>query len=246
MRKVTLTDRLRYWFDNTMAKGTPALVAWLVSAAVAIVALMVLVQQGPATFESIDPDLVCEGRDPEICLGPGYAKYYEEVRQMLPPYLEVLDEARLPVPNRFEQGRPGTPAVRITLNEIMPPAVEAWGVGSTVDLDPVLPHTDVLYLLRVQRERMTRHFFPTTREYARLWGVDTIRFDRLREDAIVMHPGPMNRGVEISRDVADGDRSVITDQVTNGIAVRMALLYLMLGGGDAQPGEDIPVEEVVA
>jgi aspartate carbamoyltransferase catalytic subunit len=129
---------------------------------------------------------------------------------------------------------------------LLPPAVDTWGVRSTVDLDAVLPHLDVLYLLRVQRERMTDHFFPTTREYTRLWGVDAARFARLPDEAIVMHPGPMNRGVEISRDVADGERSVITDQVTNGIAVRMALLYLMLGGGDGTPPAEIPVEEVVA
>jgi aspartate carbamoyltransferase catalytic subunit len=126
---------------------------------------------------------------------------------------------------------------------LLPPAVETWGARSTVDLDSVLPDVDVLYMLRVQRERMTRHFFPTTREYARLWGVDPARLASLKEGAIVMHPGPMNRGVEISPDVADSVNSVITDQVTNGIAVRMALLYLMLGGRE---NTEIPLEEVTA
>jgi aspartate carbamoyltransferase catalytic subunit len=88
----------------------------------------------------------------------------------------------------------------------------------------------VLYLLRVQRERMHRAFFPSSREYGRFWGVNGARLAKLPEHAIVMHPGPMNRGLEISGDVADSERAVITDQVTNGIAVRMACLYLLLGG----------------
>ncbi len=113
---------------------------------------------------------------------------------------------------------------------LLPPAVEAWGVEVARDLDDVLPETDVLYLLRVQRERMHRAFFPTTREYARFWGVDARRLALLPDAALVMHPGPMNRGVEITGDVADSDRAVITEQVTNGIAVRMAVLYLLLAG----------------
>ncbi len=125
---------------------------------------------------------------------------------------------------------------------LMPPVVESWGVRATSDLDAVIGDLDVLYLLRVQRERMTSHFFPTTREYSRIWGVSAERLAALPETAIVMHPGPMNRGVEIAPDVADSDRAVITDQVTNGIAVRMALLYLMLGGADAPP----PPEAVAA
>ncbi|MDQ3974312.1 MAG: aspartate carbamoyltransferase catalytic subunit [Actinomycetota bacterium] len=109
-------------------------------------------------------------------------------------------------------------------------SVETWGAAFSHDLDAVLPKTDVLYLLRVQRERMAQQFFPTIREYARLWGVDRDRLARLPEEAIVMHPGPMNRGVEISADAADAANSVITEQVANGIAVRMSCLYLMLGG----------------
>jgi aspartate carbamoyltransferase catalytic subunit len=101
------------------------------------------------------------------------------------------------------------------------------------DLDAALPKADVLYVLRVQSERMLRQFFPSTREYARIWGVDADRLARLPEGAIVMHPGPMNRGVEITADVADVHADVIADQVTNGIAVRMACLYLLLGGEDA-------------
>jgi aspartate carbamoyltransferase catalytic subunit len=113
---------------------------------------------------------------------------------------------------------------------LLPPRPESWGAAISHDIDAVVPSTDVMYLLRVQRERMAEQFFPSSREYARLWGMDPRRLARLPDKAIVMHPGPMNRGVELTADVADADSAVITDQVTNGIAVRMACLYLMLGG----------------
>ncbi len=100
------------------------------------------------------------------------------------------------------------------------------------DLDDALPDSDVVYMLRVQRERMHRAFFPSTREYARLYGLDAQRLERLPDHAIVMHPGPMNRGVEITPDVADSPRALITDQVNNGIAVRMACLYLLIAGSE--------------
>ncbi|GGI07395.1 aspartate carbamoyltransferase catalytic subunit [Egicoccus halophilus] len=120
---------------------------------------------------------------------------------------------------------------------LLPPSVASWGVEVAGELDAVLPDADVVYLLRVQRERMHRAFFPTSREYARVWGVDERRLALLPEHAIVMHPGPMNRGVEITADVADSDRAVIVEQVTNGIAVRMACLYLLLSGdADATEG----------
>jgi aspartate carbamoyltransferase catalytic subunit len=117
---------------------------------------------------------------------------------------------------------------------LLPPRVEEWGCTVSHDLDSVLDKTDVLYLLRVQRERMEEQFFPSSREYARVWGVDRDRLARLPEGGVVLHPGPMNRGVEITADVADAGNSLITDQVTNGIAVRMSCLYLMLGAG-AEP-----------
>ena len=116
---------------------------------------------------------------------------------------------------------------------LLPPEVERWGVTVSHDLDAVVPTADVCYLLRVQRERMAQQFFPSSREYARLWGMDGDRLERLPDHAIVMHPGPMNRGVEITADVADAPNAVILDQVTNGIAVRMSCLYLMLGGDAA-------------
>jgi aspartate carbamoyltransferase catalytic subunit len=98
------------------------------------------------------------------------------------------------------------------------------------DLDAVLPDADVVMLLRVQRERMADSFFPSAREYARRYGLDVARMRRLPEHALVMHPGPMNRGMEIAPEVADSARSTIVEQVANGVSVRMAVLYLLLGG----------------
>jgi aspartate carbamoyltransferase catalytic subunit len=117
---------------------------------------------------------------------------------------------------------------------LIPPEAPAWGAEVSYELDPVLPKTSVCYMLRVQRERQRQRFFPTVREYSRIYGLSRERVEALPEDALIMHPGPMNRGVEIASEVADLPRSVITDQVTNGIAVRMALLYLMLGGRSDQ------------
>jgi aspartate carbamoyltransferase catalytic subunit len=104
-------------------------------------------------------------------------------------------------------------------------------VEVSYDIDAVIPKLDVCYMLRVQKERQRLEFFPSVREYARLFGLTRERAAMLPESALVMHPGPMNRGVEIASDVADLPHAVIEDQVTNGIATRMALLYLMLGGG---------------
>lgn len=111
---------------------------------------------------------------------------------------------------------------------LMPPDVSGWGVEVNADIDAVLPDTDVLYVLRVQRERMHRAFFPSSREYARVWGIGAERMRSLPEHALLMHPGPVNRGVELSSEAMEDPRSVITEQVTNGIAVRMACLYRLL------------------
>lgn len=115
---------------------------------------------------------------------------------------------------------------------LQPPDVSAWGVRTTSDLEAELPETDVLYVLRVQRERMHRAFFPSTGEYARIWGVNADRLRLLPKDALLMHPGPVNRGVELSGTAMEDSRAVITEQVTNGIAVRMACLYLLLAGAN--------------
>jgi aspartate carbamoyltransferase catalytic subunit len=111
---------------------------------------------------------------------------------------------------------------------LLPPDVGGWGVTVSPDIDAVLPDTDVLYVLRVQRERMHRAFFPSTREYAGIWGIGASRLRRLPSDALLMHPGPVNRGVELTSEAMEDPRAVITEQVTNGIAVRMACLYRLL------------------
>ena len=104
------------------------------------------------------------------------------------------------------------------------------------DIESVLPKLDVCYMLRVQRERQRQQYFPSVREYARLFGLTNARVGMLPEGALIMHPGPMNRGVEIACDVADLPQSVIEEQVTNGIAIRMALLFLLLGGSRPDGG----------
>jgi len=116
---------------------------------------------------------------------------------------------------------------------LLPVGVEHWPCAVSYDLDAVLPKSDVVMMLRVQRERMYGGFFPTTREYSRRYGLDARRMSTLPDDAIVMHPGPMNRGVEIAAEVADSVRSTIVEQVANGVSVRMAVLYLLLGGAFA-------------
>jgi aspartate carbamoyltransferase catalytic subunit len=121
---------------------------------------------------------------------------------------------------------------------LIPPEAPGWGAAVSHDLDSVLPKLDVCYMLRVQRERQRQQFFPSVREYSRRYGLSPARVDALPEHALVMHPGPMNRGVEIASDVADLPRAVITDQVTNGIAVRMSLLYLILGGESSRESSD--------
>ncbi|SDT79646.1 aspartate carbamoyltransferase catalytic subunit [Actinoplanes derwentensis] len=98
------------------------------------------------------------------------------------------------------------------------------------DLDAVLPDSDVVMMLRVQTERMQDSYFPSAREYSRRYGLDVPRLHKMPEHAIVMHPGPMNRGMEIAPEVADSARSTIVEQVANGVSVRMAVLYLLLGG----------------
>jgi len=113
---------------------------------------------------------------------------------------------------------------------LLPTGVDAWPAEVSYDLDAVLPKSDVVMMLRVQRERMGAAYFPSVREYSRRYGLDVRRAEGLKDDAIVMHPGPMVRGMEIASEVADGLRSTIVEQVANGVSVRMAVLYLLLGG----------------
>jgi aspartate carbamoyltransferase catalytic subunit len=112
---------------------------------------------------------------------------------------------------------------------LLPPSVDGWPVIVKHRLDDVLPKSDVVYLLRMQSERQSEALIPSLREYTACYGLTRARATLLQDDAIVMHPGPMNRGVEIAADVAELPCSVITRQVANGVAVRMAVLFLLLG-----------------
>ena len=113
---------------------------------------------------------------------------------------------------------------------LLPVGVENWPARISYDLDSVLPQVDAIMMLRIQMERMTDSFFPSAREYSRYFGLNQERLSLLKPEAIVMHPGPMNRGLEITAESADSARSVIVEQVSNGISVRMAILYLLLAG----------------
>ena len=113
---------------------------------------------------------------------------------------------------------------------LMPPGIERFGVRATTSVDEAVEGADAIMMLRIQFERMQGHFFPSLREYFRLFGMTTERLRRAKPDVIIMHPGPMNREVEIASEVADGPCSVILEQVANGVAVRMAVLYLLAGG----------------
>ncbi|ELP62100.1 aspartate/ornithine carbamoyltransferase, Asp/Orn binding domain protein, partial [Streptomyces turgidiscabies Car8] len=115
---------------------------------------------------------------------------------------------------------------------LVPVGVESWPCEVSYDLDSTLPKSDAVMLLRVQRERMNAAFFPTEREYSRRYGLDGDRMARMPEHAIVMHPGPMVRGMEITAEVADSERCTAIEQVTNGVSIRMAVLYLLLGGNE--------------
>jgi aspartate carbamoyltransferase catalytic subunit len=114
---------------------------------------------------------------------------------------------------------------------LLPPSMVGWAVDVSHDLDAVLPKADVVYLLRLQQERMQEALLPSVREYTATYGLTKHRAGLLDDRALIMHPGPVNRGVEIAAEVADRPNSVIVQQVTNGVAVRMAVLFLLLGSG---------------
>jgi aspartate carbamoyltransferase catalytic subunit len=119
---------------------------------------------------------------------------------------------------------------------LIPVGVSDWDAEVSYDLDEVVKKVDVLMMLRVQSERMKDSFFPSEREYSRGFGLDLARLNSLQKHAIVMHPGPMNRGLEISAESADSPRSVVLAQVANGVLVRMAVLYQLLGGASLTEG----------
>ena len=113
---------------------------------------------------------------------------------------------------------------------LIPPHIDSLGVRVTHDLDEVLDWADAIIVLRIQLERMDRGLFPSVREYRNLFGITSERLKKHKKEIVIMHPGPMNRGIEIDSSVADGKEAIILDQVLNGVASRMAILYLLLGG----------------
>jgi aspartate carbamoyltransferase catalytic subunit len=117
---------------------------------------------------------------------------------------------------------------------LLPVELERFECSVTHRVEEAIEGADVVMALRIQLERMQSGFFPSAREYARLFGISQTRLALAKPDAIVMHPGPMNRGIEISGEVADGKQSVILEQVTNGVAVRMAVLYLLAGESERE------------
>lgn len=124
----------------------------------------------------------------------------------------------------------GAHVVLVAPKTLLPPGVQTWGVDVSTQIDPIIPEADVIMMLRVQKERLHQQFFSGEREYSFFYGLNKSRVEQMKEDAVIMHPGPMNRGVEITYDAADSARSIILDQVENGVAIRMTLLYLSLGG----------------
>lgn len=113
---------------------------------------------------------------------------------------------------------------------MIPKGIEALGVSVTCDVEEAIRNSDVIMMLRIQKERQQNFLFPSEREYSIVYGLTKAKLKKAKDDVLIMHPGPINRGVEIAYDVADGPFSIILDQVTNGVAVRMALLYLVTGG----------------
>ena len=143
-----------------------------------------------------------------------------------------IDHSRVARSNIFALRKLGANVRVAGPRSLLPLGVEALGVEAYDRLEPALEGADVVMMLRIQMERKAGARFPNTREYAKYFGLNAKRLSLAKADAIVMHPGPMNRGVEIASDVADGPRSVILDQVARGVAVRMAVLYLLGGGGE--------------
>ena len=124
----------------------------------------------------------------------------------------------------------GAQVILVAPPTLLPVGIESWPCQISYDLDEVIASVDAIMMLRIQLERMSEMYFPNAREYSRYFGLNSDRIRAMKTEAIVMHPGPMNRGLEITADAADGARSVIVEQVSNGVSIRMAILYLLLAG----------------
>ena len=132
----------------------------------------------------------------------------------------------------------GATPIMVAPPTLLPVGIENWNGEYSYNLDEILPTVDAVMMLRVQQERMNDAYFPTAREYSRNFGLNAQRLKRMQEHALVLHPGPMNRGMEITAEVADSKNSVVIEQVANGVSVRMAVLYLILGGSNSEMGEN--------
>lgn len=132
----------------------------------------------------------------------------------------------------------GAEVVLVGPQTLMPPSLSGWPVKVESALDAVLPDLDVIYLLRIQNERLQSALLPSMREYRELYGLTAKRLDQLNPEALIMHPGPMNRGVEIDPEAADDHRAVVLDQVASGVPVRMAVLYQLVGAGQFDAEEE--------
>jgi aspartate carbamoyltransferase catalytic subunit len=131
----------------------------------------------------------------------------------------------------------GAEVIAVGPPTLIPLQLRDLGVRISYHLDEIIPEVDVINILRIQLERQRSKFFPTVREYARLFGINSERLKKAKKDVMIMHPGPINRGVEITPEIADGTQSVILRQVTNGLSVRMAVLYLVSGSSKLEDTE---------
>ena len=132
----------------------------------------------------------------------------------------------------------GATTIMVAPPTLLPVGIDSLNGEYFYDLDEVLPKVDAVMMLRVQQERMNAAYFPTTREYSRNFGLNAQRLKTMQKHALVLHPGPMNRGMEITAEVADSTNSVVIEQVANGVSVRMAVLYLLLGGTNNESGDN--------
>ncbi len=141
-----------------------------------------------------------------------------------------IKHSRVARSDMFAMATLGANVTLVAPPTLLPVDTTGWPAATSTDLDSVLGSMDVVYLLRVQTERGGGSVFPSLPEYTKRYGMTSERFARLKPDAVVLHPGPMNRGVEIGHDVADDERALVLQQVTNGVAARMAVLFALLGG----------------